>query len=200
MGASCSCFHFVKSSSTLVMMINADDAYADFDAWWSWWCWWHHQHDQLWSLVSDDEFNKSVSFSISFSSRQHAPSPTIFSPTIIIKSLGGRAGGFSLWCDLGSDRPRWRARGSASGCLIVTMMLMTMVNMMIMMMLLLLLLLPSAMHWGNFARFSSFLNKGTITSSTRAQNCSDHDTVFDILGMNLESKRTSKPTYVWLIF
>ena len=38
-----------------------------------------------------------------------------------------------------------------------------------------LMLIPSAMHCGNLARLSSFLNRGTITSSTRAQNCSDHD-------------------------
>ena len=37
------------------------------------------------------------------------------------------------------------------------------------------MLIPSAMHCGNLARLSSFLSRGTITSSTRAQNCSDHD-------------------------
>ena len=50
-----------------------------------------------------------------------------------------------------------------------------------------LLLLPSAMHCGNFARFISFLNKGTITSSTRAQNCSDN--CFEIFGVGI--KKTS---------
>ena len=83
----------------------------------------------------------------------------------------GRARGFSLWCALGSGRLRWPARGSASGCLMM-MMMMTLVTMIMMM----ILLLPSAMHCGNFARFSSFLNKGTITSSTKAQNCSDDET------------------------
>ena len=47
---------------------------------------------------------------------------------------------------------------------------------MVTMIMMMVLLLPSAMHCGNFARFSSFLNKGTITSSTKAQNCSDDET------------------------
>ena len=60
------------------------------------------------------------------------------------------------------------------------MVMMTMVTMMTLIMVTMImieiLLLPSAMHCGNFARFSSFLNKGTITSSTKAQNCSDDET------------------------
>ena len=109
-------------------------------------------------------------------------------------SPGERAEGFSLWCDLGSGKLRWPTRGSASGCLIG---IMTVVNttmiMMLTMMLLLLLLLPSAMHCGNFARFSSFLNKGTMTSSTRAQNCSDHNNYFDILGLQHLKEQYSPP-------
>ena len=33
--------------------------------------------------------------------------------------------------------------------------------------------LPSEIHWGNFAMFASFFRIGTMTSSTRAQKCSN---------------------------
>ena len=97
--------------------------------------------DGVISVSSYDHQFKIISFifqsSISFSSQQHATSPPIFPPYIrswvgIIKSSPeGRGGGFCLWCDLGSGRPRSPARGSASGCLIIKMMLMTMKNMLI---------------------------------------------------------------------
>ena len=74
---------------------------------------------------------------------------------------------------------------------IIMLVIMTMIFML--MILLLLLLLPSAMHCGNFARFSSFLNKGTMTSSTRAQNCSDQNNWFDILGLQHLKEQYSPP-------
>ena len=112
--------------------------------------------------------------------------------------LGEGQKGFPF--DVTSDLVNWGGQlvdllpdvWSASRIMLMTVVNTTMI-MMLTMMLLLLLLLPSAMHCGNFARFNSFLNKGTMTSSTRAQNCSDHNNYFDILGLQHLKEQYSPP-------